>query len=515
MLRCSFILACSLVFACDRGPVNAPVEPSANSERSAAVIPLVDLDHECSEPVDPNGLFAVPNPAVARAWTVPPCDVRCDNPQQRCGICVPRSDTAEAEYARIDDQYRAFAWASFIAFLHPERPTKRPAQHGEVSAWRRWPQDQNERPDLEIDPVVPPSCGQPSAAQLDRLRTPSWVSPPDLGASIDIPPHEPLVSSVIAESPERPTIDYDVLFNDVAIEFLAGLSTPTDQTRHLLAGAPRPAWGHFTPDYPSASRRPPTAVKLVYARLPAAERQACEVGPCRFVLDPENPAFGLVAMHLTANLNSASGLWVWATFEHVDALAEFFGEDPQRPGHANECAAPGGHTRIERGPSNEAALAASQPLNEKFQTMLATMAGLEALANYQLIGVQHPQESCDEGCDNDRCRGSSALTIRPALLSSAVLEWDRQESSCVGCHSYATIWAPPVDRVRELCESVGDTVEECNMPGDVIAELTFTADQLAPRWYVHRTDEARRPPASHFFWFPSKLGASRTERGHP
>jgi hypothetical protein len=197
-------------------------------------------------------------------------------------------------------------------------------------------------------------------------------------------------------------------------------------------------WGRLSKCGGSGPTNSPAAnVKLAWKKL------AGDDDPSRFILRDEQKDYGLVAMHIATKNFTTRGSWLWATFEHIDNLEPpdpsrkpLFRDPTCKDCIDNKCPPPGQprRTQIKRVmpiPDDVA------KLNQEVQGIFAG----QALANYQLIGVQRGNLPADEV---DTCARSGKTTggypldhVEPKQLTNAIIEWDRQDVSCMGCHGRA------------------------------------------------------------------------------
>lgn len=137
---------------------------------------------------------------------------------------------------------------------------------------------------------------------------------------------------------------------------------------------------------------------------------------------------GMVAMHVAIKGLSGGHNWTWATFSHRDNLA------PEHPMFApckvgeldcNVCSAAGKATRISQ----------VTPIPKWIDTLnKAHDARYPLYKDYRLLGIQRQVNAWPE----EGHRGA----ITPEVLANEIIEWDRQQTNCIGCHSKATVQSP-------------------------------------------------------------------------
>ncbi|WP_437968685.1 hypothetical protein WMF04_05055 [Sorangium sp. So ce260] len=200
-------------------------------------------------------------------------------------------------------------------------------------------------------------------------------------------------------------------------------------------------WGRY-PDPDDCGTRADGNEPLVHVKLAWKKLGPCDE-PGRFILH-EDGAHGLVAMHVAAKTAMTKASWFWATFEHVDNLepAEPWRKPLFRDPSCQDCVpnkcplpVPGAprRTQIERLAPIPAGVAA---LNGEVRALFKQRG--HVLQHYQLIGTEGR-----EGMDQVKCSLDGEPThvpldvSRPAPLANAIIEWDRQDVSCLACHARA------------------------------------------------------------------------------
>jgi hypothetical protein len=145
---------------------------------------------------------------------------------------------------------------------------------------------------------------------------------------------------------------------------------------------------------------------------------------------------GLVAINLALKVNTQTDYWLWATFSHENnvegnaqrGLKPLFYDPSCADCPVNVC--PVGavkKTQIKReSPISPEVRATKQRLVKQ-----GIVAG--DFARYDLIGVQRLP---------GMIVGSALPRPRPDSLANEILEWDRQDGGCIGCHSRARVAAP-------------------------------------------------------------------------
>jgi hypothetical protein len=138
---------------------------------------------------------------------------------------------------------------------------------------------------------------------------------------------------------------------------------------------------------------------------------------------------GAVAVHIATKTQTTTFDWLWATFSHsnnIEGDQPFFARCTNDE-ECNVCPTRGGDGKYRTKLRREVEIAPEvERFNEKYTSMLSKHSEIAALAQYQLIGIQYAT------LDHKRTR-------TPEVLSNEVLEWDRQETDCIGCHRQATV----------------------------------------------------------------------------
>jgi hypothetical protein len=144
---------------------------------------------------------------------------------------------------------------------------------------------------------------------------------------------------------------------------------------------------------------------------------------------------GLVAAHVVAKTNSQGDYWLWGTFSHarnVDgkgAIAPLFRDTTCTSCQDNVC------PEAVRGVRKTQVARLTPIAPEVARTKARGLAGGHIptrLADYDLIGSQRLPGIASP-------HDEPLPLPRPGTLSNEIIEWDRQQSSCIGCHSRARV----------------------------------------------------------------------------
>ncbi len=349
-------------------------------------------------------------------------------------------DTLGSEQAReIDQLYWEFVWRQFELLTKNTR----------MPAWSSWRQ-------LDTDVLM--GCTNPDSRQLQPFMVPVWMQTPD---------QRPSASHVQIPQEDNPIWDqngnkvlYEVRVNSAASNHLKNsqqdlLGDIGDQVKATcLSKVHNQTWSFYTGSKPG-----PIHLKLAWKRLAGSDKRK------RFIIHPENHNYGLVAVHMTFKLNTTADFWLWTSFSHVDNVdgpAPLFNNPKcnEQDCPVNVCPAEVDgvrRTQIKRTkPLSDELIA----FNKKYWNGLGKSS---VLRNYQLLGVQRPFRAYEP-----QDRGQA----RPVIFSSEIIEWDRQETSCIGCHARSVVWSGVSEQVdgAKMCQWLTDSqcdyqISACSQSG--------------------------------------------------
>lgn len=183
-----------------------------------------------------------------------------------------------------------------------------------------------------------------------------------------------------------------------------------------------------------------------------------EGGPCKV------GGLGLVAMHIVSKMDTAGESWVWATFSHVnnvDGDKPFF-RDPD----CKDCV----DNRCPTGEPRKTQIARIHQIPNEVTATKATGIRLGWIdgvyKQYDLVGVERLQQYYES---SPRYPAPS-----PGVLANEIIEWDRQESSCIGCHSRARIatFDDHEDTCERLCQGLKCPHFDRRRDGDYVCNAT-------------------------------------------
>jgi hypothetical protein len=171
---------------------------------------------------------------------------------------------------------------------------------------------------------------------------------------------------------------------------------------------------------------------------------------------------GLVALHIATKVKSAGDMWLWATFSHENNTLDKAGAPPPlfRDRDCTTCV------------DNQCPDCTNGPCRTQIRRMLeptrafpGPLPHATSFSRYELIGVQRvPNAYGIDGCDLRK--------PLPEKLSNEILEWDRQDSSCLGCHAHArvNVLAPAGKYDKEKCASLNAcrSIDACFVDADRI-----------------------------------------------
>jgi hypothetical protein len=200
----------------------------------------------------------------------------------------------------------------------------------------------------------------------------------------------------------------------------------------------------------SSTTPSPMRIKIAWKQVVA---QDCKLGR-RFLMKQtmrigcEAGQQGMVAMHIALKTFCGGFAWTWASFSHRDNLAssnpmfEPCGDDDP---WCNRCpASPTEPTHLRR-------LHAIPPRIAALNTINALRSGPD---QYLLLGVQRRFETW----------APAPTLARPDVFASEIIEWDRQNTSCIGCHGKALVLSPPGsdDQATTCCSHL--EAKDCQGP---------------------------------------------------
>lgn len=457
--------ACTLSLACRQvGPVPAQVDAPST---------LVDDSHD---------------------WKQAPHDVRCEEPH-----------CAGVDLDVLDRQYAVFAWQTFVAINHPDNESC-PGTH-----WNQWwdPQHENCSGETRLDDLDYVEVDTECSNEVDhgRFRELSWFAS-NIAKTSDRPPrHSPIK---IANGP----VSFTVRLNRVSQLHICG--------RRLLGAAQQlkaavddrlgnPSWGTNHREYDPKPYAGPIHLKFAWVDISNFPEQRQQ----RYIrVKHGDSVLGAVAIHLVAKTRSTGNYWVWSTFEHDDNFE--IGDPPdgtdwhplfrdpncrtQDCGYPNTCARPGFTTQISPvevdydGAERYHVIVAE--VNRETRQALREQSALEFLSHYSLRGVQRPLAPTNKS-------GSSAW---PPVLSSPIIEWNHQDSSCMGCHSHSTTWLPnDIKAYKQHCANGCAVKLDARCPGpdqcSWSTDEVLDADRCVKRqWSNVDSGDRSGHPRSDFFW---------------
>lgn len=171
---------------------------------------------------------------------------------------------------------------------------------------------------------------------------------------------------------------------------------------------------------------------------------------------------GLVALHIATKVKSGGDMWLWATFSHENNTLEQAGAPPPlfRDPACTTCV------------DNQCPDCTNGPCRTQIRRMLEPARALTeplphaaSFSRYELIGVQRiPNAYGIHDCD--------LAKPLPEKVSNEILEWDRQDSSCLGCHAHArvNVLAPAGKYDKEKCAALNAcrSIDACFVDADWI-----------------------------------------------
>lgn len=387
-------------------------------------------------------------------------------------------DELEGGPERADELYRRYMWRLFGYFVTPPY------------AWRSLVSgDDTVQLSTTAEGSDAPRCVPLSPESLDRFRTPVWQARDWLDKLKE-------AGSTPAGPKTMPVWDQNgnlVHFEVVILNRLEyhDLADRQGQAAHVCEGLTRSAeWGTL---YQSKQHNLQAAAQLKLAWRTITSDAECEAYD--FATQSGKPCakgeFGLVAMHIVVKSSTQGDYWLWGTFSHEsnvdvhDGLAPLFRDPTCGACQANTCPpeiAGVRRTQIQR----------VTPLS--LDVIRTKQAGKAAgvirgsMARYDLVGVQRLPAIIVP---------NAGLTLpRPALLANELLEWDRQTSSCIGCHSHARVAA--VDDFEHFCKSCNETAscQYCTTDAGLPGACDVDADDCERCRPVRRKSTYRSEPNS-------------------
>lgn len=414
---------------------------------------------------------------------------RCDDPGRCTGLpaCTHPGEkkccVGEQDQNELDRQYLEFAWRLFIAM-------NLPLPGNEQSDWLSWSSPFAVSAEAESATPVDAAAANPStrrAHSCANQKVPATFLTVPWYETGKVQPDRPPRSNPVRYRADDglQNVQFQVLTNPESDK--AHQNIVTDGCAQALRAAsshklPVARW--WQQDFEDGAG--PVHVKAAWVDV--AEQDCNTEFIC--VARTGARARGLVALHVVAKNNHSENFWTWATFEHVravdadGALSALFSDEDDRESEnkskPNQCPdEPDSPTRIARVQLDYPGAPDYRKLLDEINTAARETLRREAtedarlgvLARYRLAGVQRP-----------RTEPSGNVVPWPPKLSNVVIEWDRQDSSCMGCHSRALSW--------RLCE-----------PGESDCKNCSTGCPTVKRdWVPQRPAQAVKLPQSDMFW---------------
>ena len=381
-----------------------------------------------------------------------PADINCESggsyvsDQQDCTNLEFASPSRLDEVQRL---YYQFVWNKFVQVFEDE-------------SWAAW---------KSHSVAVNQTCQDYDQKQFGGLVSPTWIKNGDSAHGVGEFPIPP-VSNPIWDQNGNPVV-FESRYNNkiqyIAPELVRFDGTVSSQLNALCTSESylRLPWGVYGVDSP-----PPISLKLGWKKIDPATDDAS-----KFILNPNDKTYGLVALHMVFKVNTAADTWLWATFGHVNNLTgdkPFFNDPTCGPDDcpANVCPTEKNgvlKTQVVR-------RAPIAPLVAEFNSLFQSVLGPNSVfSNYQLVGAQQPLQRFDENLP--------ALP-EPYVLSNEIIEWDRQASSCMGCHTYSRVWVlgDKPNQLDELCKyyqepACGYELQSCEGAFCAYAEKNVTTSE--------------------------------------
>jgi hypothetical protein len=386
----------------------------------------------CSESAGHPSHAKVREEVTVSAWPVGEWDVDCasmlPNHTLSSDDDCAALDRMPGGAALADELYRRLMWSMFVEL------------NADSARWRG--QDA-----FIFGGDGPPAasnaeCVMPSASELEVFQEPPWQGEDWLDAG--------LPSAPTAHPPDSPPL-WDQRGNPVQFEVAAlhqagfgpsdagaGLETVQGQLADMCLGdlyVRSTNWGS-----------PPTLhLKLAWRRI-HDDQECLDYG---FITRSGNACaageLGLVAMHIAAKTFSQGDFWLWGTFSHVNNVEGVEGDGGQAspplfrdPSCAaddcpdNTCPRVGGtkrRTQVARVRPIPDVVARTKQDGVRLGRISAEF------ARYDLLGIQRVLQARDPN--------AALLPPVPESLANEIIEWDRQDSSCIGCHARARVASVP------------------------------------------------------------------------
>jgi hypothetical protein len=296
------------------------------------------------------------------------------------------------------------------------------------------------------------ACIDPDPDELKVFQTPSWRVSLGQESHKAPPPTNPLWD----QNGNRVDTEVVLLYRDSDQE---EVKTTQQQMTHMCTPLTRlTKWGSLA----GQRKQGPVHLKLAWRDIVSEEE--CQYG---FIIkgggDCTRGAKGLVAIHIVTKLQTQGDFWLWGTFSHVSNVEEQNGLPPLFRDPAcsdckdNKCPKlVGGKRRTQ--------IARIEAIPD--QVRATKRAGIAAgkitgvYQRYDLLGVQRLPGIA---------KSSTIPDPRPVSLANEIIEWDRQDSSCIGCHSWARVASFDVqatdfeEQHKKTCETMcaGNTCSPC------------------------------------------------------
>jgi hypothetical protein len=351
-----------------------------------------------------------------------------DNYWQACAAV----DTDPNTRAQADELFRRLSWNLFVYFMTPPYDWRE-----RTNNYKEW----LEATDLTTARLVRSRTDQTCAAvdsqALEFFARPHWEREADGGAR-DSPPAlipQPLWDQnghlVEIEAPllNRPELHEERLDSvQGQVQDLCGTDTRST------------AWGTLFQSSNNQVAVPSYALHLKLAWRDITDDAECE----RYGFVTRSGAAcgkgqqGLVAAHIVAKTSSQGDYWLWSTFSHRDNVEARPGVTPLFNDPSCSDCVPNTCPPLRAG-LRKTQVERLHPIpDEVAETKRIGLAEHhipEAFERYDLLGIQRLPAIVS----NDPV----LPTPHPSALTNELIEWDRQDSNCISCHSHARVAAVP------------------------------------------------------------------------
>jgi hypothetical protein len=262
-------------------------------------------------------------------------------------------------------------------------------------------------------------CIDPDPKTLAVFRAPSW------SVSLDASSHRspPLTNPLWDQNGNRVEFEVVLVYSDPKVK--TAQRQMTDMCTNLTRLT---RWGSLA----KQGKQGPVHLKLAWRDIVSEEE--CKYG---FIIEGGGActpgAKGLVAIHIVTKLQTQGDFWLWGTFSHVSNVEEQNGLPPLfRDPACSDCEDNKCPKLIDGKRRTQIARIKDIP----GEVRATKRAGIDAgeisgvYQNYDLLGVQRLPGIA---------KSETIPDPRPATLANEIIEWDRQNSSCIGCHSWARV----------------------------------------------------------------------------